>query len=84
VCVKNCKELEIYNNESLKVVRWSKESIEFKPDDKHKCIATKDFAELMRPAYAITGHCSQGSTFDCKYRYAIYDWVCIPKDVRSL
>ena len=42
---------------------------------------TKDFAELMRPAYAITGHCSQGSTFNCKY--AIYDWDRIPKDVRG-
>ena len=81
VCVKNCKELEIYNNETFKVVRWSGESVEFKSDDKHKCIATKDFAELMRPAYAITGHTSQGSTFNCKY--AIYDWDRIPKDVRD-
>ncbi len=72
---KNCKELDIFNNEMfiIKNIKYEKQIIIISDDDdKVVDIHFDDFQKLFYVAYAITIYKSQGSTFD--YEYSIHEF----------
>jgi ATP-dependent exoDNAse (exonuclease V) alpha subunit len=72
----NMKDLELFNNEQyiIKQIKPKTEIVQVQIEDgEHKLdIPFKDFQRLFYPAYCITVHSSQGSTFNDKY--TIHEW----------
>lgn len=70
----NNKGLDIYNNETYKIMKVQPTKSTLIVSDGVKSLEIKfgDFQRLFRPAYCITIHCSQGKTFD--QPYSIHEW----------
>jgi ATP-dependent exoDNAse (exonuclease V) alpha subunit len=68
----NNKELDIFNNEEFIIKKIDDFFITIQNERGLKKIQTKDFQRLLYPAYCITMHASQGSTFD--EEYTIHEW----------
>ena len=71
----NSKDLDICNNDTMTVSKvMSKTSvIEITREDSSKFDVKFDmFQKLFHPAYAITSHKAQGSTYD--HEYTIWEW----------
>jgi len=65
----------VYNAERWIVKNYNSENVKLvSPDDADVTITipSDDFANFVRPAYAITAYRSQGATF--RHPYSIYDW----------
>ena len=71
---KNCKELDIFNNETfiIKEIQYDKNNIVIIDDDVMNNMPFDKFQNLFYVAYAITIYKSQGSTFD--YPYTIHEF----------
>ena len=76
ICKKNCKKLEIFNNETftIKEIDFDNDIIIIENDTKINIfnIKSKDFQIYFYLAYCITIHVCQGETFD--EPYTIYDF----------
>jgi hypothetical protein len=81
VCKKTDKKMDIVNNERFVVTSYQKNIVNVKNDRVQLSIQFKDLFEYFDMAYAITGHCSQGQTFECQY--TIHDWDRIPEQQRN-
>lgn len=81
VCKQTNKQLDIVNNERFVVTSFQKNIVNVKNDRVQLTIQCKDLFQYFDMAYAITGHCSQGQTFDCQY--TIHDWDRIPEQQRN-
>jgi hypothetical protein len=72
----NEKDLGLFNNESyvIKQIKSKSEMIQIQEEDGDRKleIPFKDFQRLFYPAYCITVHASQGSTFN--HKYTIHEW----------
>lgn len=68
---------ELKNGTTWIVKKWDEENITLKSDHNHKSyketvIPKEDFAEWLRPAYAISSHKAQGQTY--RRPFVIHDW----------
>ena len=71
----NSKDYDICNNETMSVskVKQKSKQFEVERDDGTKFDVEFDmFQKLFYPAYAITSHKAQGSTYD--HEYTIWEW----------
>jgi ATP-dependent exoDNAse (exonuclease V) alpha subunit len=68
----NNKDLDIFNNEEFIIKKVDNFFITIQNERGLKKIELKDFQRLLYPAYCITIHASQGSTF--KEEYTIHEW----------
>jgi hypothetical protein len=71
----NCKDLDLCNNDTMTVskVRLKTKVIEITRDNGSKFdVMFEMFQKLFHPAYAITSHKAQGSTYD--HPYTIWEW----------
>ena len=71
----NSKDFELCNNDTMTVskVRLKSKLIEITREDSSKFDVGFDmFQKLFHPAYAITSHKAQGSTYD--HPYTIWEW----------
>jgi ATP-dependent exoDNAse (exonuclease V) alpha subunit len=67
--------LELFNSEQWRVRSWNEDEIVLQSDDDKReniTVATAEFAEQFRPAYAVTFHKIQGATI--RVPYTIYNW----------
>ncbi len=66
------------NSTTWRVKMWNREGVILESDESHKCkkvsppIPADDFANMLRPSYAITSHKSQGQTI--RRPFVIHDW----------
>ena len=72
---KNCKELNICNNETftIKEIKHSKNIIVIEDVDKKQEVRFEDFQKLFYVAYCITTHKAQGASFD--HPYTIHEFA---------
>jgi nucleoside-triphosphatase THEP1 len=68
----NCKQLNISNNETFKIIKIHFDYITILNDKKKIIIEKKDFQKLFYVAYAVTCHSSQGDTIN--EPYSIHEW----------
>jgi ATP-dependent exoDNAse (exonuclease V) alpha subunit len=81
IAYRNCKALDIVNNESFKITNIDDENITFgNKRVKDKKIPTKEFQKLFFVAYAITIHKSQGDTI--KKPFTIHEWERLDKRLK--
>jgi ATP-dependent exoDNAse (exonuclease V) alpha subunit len=71
----NCKDLNIFYNElyDIKEIRHKLKTVIVKDDTQQIEIPFKRFQYVFNPAYCITTHRSQGSTFNHDYSIHEYD-----------
>lgn len=71
---KNNRQLEIVNNQTFTIqqIRYKDEIITIQDVDQIVDIPFKDFQHMFYPAFCITIHKSQGSTFN--QPYTIHEW----------
>jgi len=71
---KNCVEMEIANNETfdVKAIKHKIKIVTISDGSRELDIKFDDFKKLFNPAYAITCHKSQGTTFN--HAYTIHEW----------
>lgn len=73
ISYKNCKAMDIVNNESFKITNIDNEYIEFgNKRIKNLTIGIEDFQKFFFVSYAITIHKSQGDTI--KKSFTIHEW----------
>ena len=72
----NRSDMDLFNNEQyvIKQIKVKKELVQVQLEDgEHMLdIPFKEFQKLFYPAYCITVHSSQGSTF--KHKFTIHEW----------
>ena len=66
---------EIANCDEFIVKSFDKSNVKLKCDTMEKNIEISDIAKYFYPAYCITVHRSQGTTFD--HPYTIFEWHLI-------
>ncbi len=78
---RNDRNLDIFNNETFKVVKFDDKIVEIK-SEKNKVIeiTLKQFPYLFYPGYSITTHRAQGSTIDT--HFSIYEWGLFDKKLQ--
>jgi ATP-dependent exoDNAse (exonuclease V) alpha subunit len=80
ICKVNNRKLEIVNNEEFIISSVDTEQTTLKNEFKELTIETAKFQKLFYPAYCITIHASQGSTYD--EPYTIHDWNLLTNRLR--
>jgi 5-methylcytosine-specific restriction protein A len=71
---KNCVQMEIANNETfdIKAIKHKIKIVTISDGSRELDIKFDDFKKLFNPAYAITCHKSQGTTFN--HAYTVHEW----------
>jgi hypothetical protein len=74
------KSLDIVNNEEFIIEKIVDDEIHIFNENKKMIILEKDFQNLFYPAYCITIHSSQGTTFN--EEYTIHDWNILSNELK--